>query len=143
MERHGGKLAPQGAINASSLEGLSHERDTPREEERSFVANPIDLSGDVIAGASALAGLFLVYLGNVASAFGTFDKAAQSSVRSKFQLRAWLAFVGIVFSIISAILALMAKLWASSFMAGDAIILLIIALGWGAGIAFVAVKDVR
>jgi hypothetical protein len=107
------------------------------------VASPVELGGDVVTGASALAGLFLVYLGNVAVAFGSFDKAQQASVRGSFQARAWLAFVGIIFAILAAALALIGKWLDSAFVAGDAIILLLVALIWGAGIALVAALDVR
>jgi len=66
------------------------------------MAKPIELSGDVVAGASALAGLFLVDLGNVAAAYGTYDRQAQAGVRHSFQTRAWLAVVGIVLAILAA-----------------------------------------
>jgi hypothetical protein len=55
---------------------------------------PVELSGDVVAGASALAGLFLVYLGNATTAFSAFEKTQQESVRGNHQTRAWLAVVG-------------------------------------------------
>jgi hypothetical protein len=113
------------------------------EGRKELVASAVELGGDVVTGASALAGLFLVYLGNVATAFGTFDKAQQASVRDIFQTRAWLAFVGIVFAILAASMALIGKWLDNQFIVGDAVVLLLLALLWGAGIALVAVRDVR
>jgi hypothetical protein len=107
------------------------------------VASAFELGGDVVTGASALAGLFLVYLGNVAIAFGTFDKAQQASVRGAFQTRAWLAFAGIIFAIPAATLALIGKWLDNQFIAGDAVVLLLLALLWGGAVALVAVRDVR
>ena len=41
----------------------------------------LSLTGDVIAGGAALAGLILVYLGNVATIFGIYEKTQQHAVR--------------------------------------------------------------
>jgi len=67
----------------------------------------------------------------------------QASVRRTFQTRAWLAFVGIIFAILAAVLALIGKWLNNQFIAGDSIILLLLALLWGSGVALVAVLDVR
>src|SRR5882757_5965406 len=102
-------------IERNALPGPFHERLDPK---RGFVDSarsrgrgmkPVELSGDVVTGASALAGLFLVYLGNVATAFSTFDRTQQASVRGSHQTRGWLAFAGIVFAILAAGLALLGK----------------------------------
>jgi hypothetical protein len=107
------------------------------------VASAVELGGDVVTGASALAGLFLVYLGNVAVAFGAFHKEQQSSVRGSFQTRAWLAFAGTIFAILAASLALIGKWLDNQFIAGDAIILLLLALLWGGAVALIAVRDIK
>jgi hypothetical protein len=104
---------------------------------------PVELTGDVVTGASALAGLFLVYLGNVATAFGSFDRVAQNTVRGSFQKRGWLAVVGIVFGLLSAALALLGKWSGINCLAAAAIVMLLVALTLGAAIAFVAVADIR
>jgi hypothetical protein len=106
-----------------------------------MVVKPVELAGDVVTGASALAGLFLVYLGNVATAFSTFDKSQQTSVRGSHQTRGWLAFAGTVFAILAAGLALLGKWLGSQCIASGAIVLLLLALVWGAGLAFVASRD--
>jgi hypothetical protein len=56
----------------------------------------LGLTGDVIAAGAALSGLILVYLGSVAAGYAGFDAAAQRTVRTSFQRRAWFAVVGVV-----------------------------------------------
>lgn len=107
------------------------------------MTSAIGLGGDVIAGASALAGLFLVYLGNVAIGFDGYDTLQKPSVRSRFQIRAWLAFAGIVFAVFSVALALVGKWTANGLLADDAAALLLLALVWAVGIALIAALDVR
>jgi hypothetical protein len=107
------------------------------------VVKPVELSGDVVTGASALAGLFLVYLGNIATSFSSYDKQAQATVRHGFQTRGWLAVVGISLAILSAILALLGKWSGNNCAAAAAVVLLLAALILGAVIAFIAVRDIR
>jgi len=107
------------------------------------VAKPIELSGDVVTGASTLAGLFLVYLGNVATAYGTYDREAQSVVRHSFQRRARLAVIGIIFAILAAGLALLGKWDGSNGVAASAIVLLLAALVFGVVIGVVGAQDIR
>jgi hypothetical protein len=107
------------------------------------VVKPVELSGDVVTGASALAGLFLVYLGNVATGFGSYEKQAQAAVRRGFQIRGWLAVAGIVLAILSAVLALVGKWSGSNSAAAAAIVLLLAALIFGAAIALIAARDIR
>ena len=98
---------------------------------------------DVVTGASALAGLFLVFLGSSASSFSSFDREQQNAVRGRFQVRGWLAFVGIILAILAAVLALIGKWLGSEFLTGDAVALLVIALLWGAWLALIAARDIR
>jgi hypothetical protein len=107
------------------------------------MGDSIGIAGDVITGATALAGLILVYLGSVASSFAAFEREQQTTIKSTFQLRAWFGFAGMVVAIISAALALAGK-WANN----DCIVtlagaLLLIAFLWGAAIAFLTVREIR
>jgi len=97
----------------------------------------------VVTGASALAGLFLVYLGNVAVAFSAFPTEAQGAIRESYQLRGWLAFAGMVLAILSAGLALLGKWLHSVPLAAAAIVLLIAVLLLAGGIAYIAARDIR
>src|SRR5947208_514902 len=100
------------------------------------MADPVEVVADVIVAATALAGLLIVYLGSVAAGYGSYERAAQATVRGAFQMRAWFAFVGIVLAIISAMLGLGAKWFHSACMANASIVLILVALLWGIASAF-------
>ena len=55
---------------------------------------PIEMKEQLIAGGTAFAGLILVFLGASVSAFGSYAKEQQASVKAKFKARALLAFAG-------------------------------------------------
>jgi hypothetical protein len=107
------------------------------------MADSVLLASDVVAGATALAGLILVYIGNVSSAFAAFTREQQSTVRVAHQVRVWLAFVGFISAVTAAGLALIGKWMNSGYAVGASVILLLLALTWGAGTAFMAAWDVR
>lgn len=104
---------------------------------------PIELSGDVVTGASALAGLFLVYLGNVATTYGSYHREAQTRLRRSFRWRAWLAVFGIVLAILSAMLALIGKWAGRNTASAAAIVLLLAALAFGVAIGVIAARDIQ
>jgi hypothetical protein len=97
----------------------------------------VNVAGDVASAATALAGLILVFLGAIASSFASYQKQEQASVRSRFQLRAWLAFVGFVLALLSAALAVAGRWLALECAALLAIVLLFVALIW---VAFAALS---
>jgi len=103
----------------------------------------IGVAGEVLASAVALAGLILVFLGAVASSFGSYQKAEQATVRARYQLRAWFAFVGFTLALLSAILALIAKWLTNDCAALAAVALLAAALIWVLLAALLAVRDIR
>lgn len=107
------------------------------------MVDPVEISGDVVTGATALAGLVLVYLGSVAAGYAGFDAEQQRSVRASFQARGWFAFVGMVLAIIAAMLALVGKWLHNPCVAIAAIILLLLALLWGIAVAFLTIREVR
>jgi len=49
----------------------------------------------LFAGGTALAGLVLVFLGGVFTAYDGFDAEQRSFVRGRYLLRAWLGFAGL------------------------------------------------
>jgi hypothetical protein len=73
------------------------------------MVDPIEIAGDVVTGATALAGLILVYLGSVAAGYASFQREQQGAVRRSFAFRAWFSFAGMVLAISAAMLALMAS----------------------------------
>jgi hypothetical protein len=90
----------------------------------------LGLTGDVIAAGAALAGLILVYLGNVSAGYAGFARTEQGTVRASFQRRAWFAVVGIVFAIAASGAALLGKWLSQMCFAGAGVILLALALVW-------------
>jgi uncharacterized membrane protein len=107
------------------------------------MANPIELASDVVAGATALAGLVLVYLGAVASSFGSYEKQAQGAVRAAHQRRAWFAFLGVFCAIVAAALAVLGKWAENRCVAAASIVFLLVALVWGAITALLTALEVR
>lgn len=107
------------------------------------MSGAIEVASDVIAGSAALAGLILVYLGALSSNYGSYDAAARNSVRGRFQVRAWLAFVGFIVTILAAAFALFAKWLHIECLAVASIIALVIALLWSAWIALATVREIK
>ena len=104
--------------------------------------DPSDIAGDVAAGATALAGLLLVYLGSLATGFGSYDTTQQHSVRASFQRRAWFGFIGLVFAIVAAALALLGKWINVDEMTSVAAVLLLFSFGWGIVTALLTVQEI-
>lgn len=101
------------------------------------------VAGEMIAAATALAGLILVYLGSLGSSFDTFETAEKNSVRAKYQRKAWIAFVGLFLALLAALLALLGKWLPSECIADVAICVLLVAFGWGGGIGLLTVLEVK
>lgn len=98
------------------------------------------VSQEVVGAATALAGLILIYIGVLVSTYGSFQPQEQRSVRSKFRVRAWLAFVGFSLAILSAMLGVLGK-WLSSPCTGNAsVVALLVAFGWT---LFAAIQTIR
>jgi hypothetical protein len=89
------------------------------------------VSGEVVTAGTALAGLILIYIGNLATAFeGRTPGGERNAVRLKFLGRAWLAFVGFAFALLSSVLAIIGK-WIGSGCASNVSV-------WSLLVAFVA-----
>lgn len=100
----------------------------------------LPVMGEVAGSAAALAGLILVFLGAVSTAFDGYQKQEQRAVVGRYQRQAWLAFAGFVFSLASTVLALAAKWLSSECGARAAITLLVLGL---IGVLFSALSAVR
>src|SRR5437870_4089480 len=57
---------------------------------------------------TALAGLILVFLGISITSWERYEVTEQKPVRAKYQRRVWLGFLGMLFSLVAAILGLVA-----------------------------------
>jgi lysylphosphatidylglycerol synthetase-like protein (DUF2156 family) len=105
--------------------------------------NALEMSGDVAAAATALAGLMLVFIGFVATSFESYQKQEQQTVRARFQFRVWIAFVGFVLSLLSAALALSAKGFQIECMATSAYAMLLLAFVFAFLGALSAARGIR
>jgi hypothetical protein len=108
-----------------------------------LMVDPVEIAADVVTGATALAGLVLVYLGSVAAGYAGYEIEQQRTIRSRFQARAWFAFVGMVLAIIAAMLAIVGKWTHDTCVASAAIALLLLALLWGIAIALLTVREIK
>jgi hypothetical protein len=88
----------------------------------------LSVAGDVVAASVALAGLILVYLGTISTAFDSYQKKEQVTVLGKYRRRAWFAVLSFALSISAAALALIGKWVGIKCAALAAIIILLFAL---------------
>lgn len=102
----------------------------------------ISIAGESVTAATALAGLILVYLGSLAASFGTFQPQERKAVVASFQKRAWIAFAGLVFAIISAALCVIGKWLPNECVADVGTAFLLVSFVWGIGIAFVTAREI-
>ena len=58
--------------------------------------------GQLFSGGTALAGLVLVFLGGILTAYDTYDATAQVIVGPKYRRRAWLGFWGFLSALLAA-----------------------------------------
>jgi hypothetical protein len=91
------------------------------------VPSALEITGDLASAATALAGLVLVFMGSAAASFDAYQRQEQQAVRARFQTKAWIAFVGFILAVASAIVALWAKWLAIQCLALLAFGLLLIA----------------
>jgi hypothetical protein len=104
--------------------------------------NPHDVAGDIAAGGTALAGLILVFMGAVSNGFGSYSTTQQDSVRTKYRLKIWFAFLGFLASIASAGLALIGKAYDCERLISPSLVLLLIALSVSAVAALLTATEI-
>ena len=102
-----------------------------------------EISGDVTAAAAALAGLLLVFLGSIATAYDSYAPEHQHAVRREYRIRVWFAFAGFLVALISTSLSLAGKLFARPDMITWAVILLALALLATGVAALITALDVK
>jgi hypothetical protein len=92
------------------------------------MVDSLELASDVVTGGTALGG---------------FQKEQQGPVRARHQAKAWLAVVGLFFSLGSAGAAIIGKWLNIECAATTAIVFLIIALLWGCLVAVLSAKEIH
>ncbi len=85
--------------------------------------NTENLSNQLFAGATALAGLILVFLGGIVSAYDAFPQEDRFAVRTVYRRRGALSLAGFLASLVSAIFALTTNWWAYPCLLTAAVLL--------------------
>ena len=102
-----------------------------------------DVASDIVACGSALAGLLLVYMGALASAFSGFELQEKRAVLRSHQLRAWFAFVGLAFALLSVILGLAGRWLNMLCIEVNAMVFIVLSFAWVVTVATLTVLEIR
>jgi hypothetical protein len=108
-----------------------------------MMPDALGMAGDIIQGATALAGLMIVFIGNAIAGYGTYTKEQQKSVRSAYYQRAWFGFWGVIVAIVAAVLAILAKWNDINGLAIAAGFCLLGALVWAGVCALSTAREIR
>src|SRR5687768_15587351 len=101
------------------------------------------VSGEVVTAGTALAGLILIYIGSLVTAFGGYQAQEQKSVKLRFLTRAWTAFVGFFLALLSAGLAVAGK-WLGNVCVGNVSVwVLIAAFAWAIFATVQAIREIK
>lgn len=103
----------------------------------------LGIAGDIIQGATALAGLMIVFIGNAVSGYSSYDKVQQRAVHEAFHQRAWFGFWGVFIAILAVILAVLSKWTGSNEAAIAAAFLLLAALVWAGVCAWSTAREIK
>jgi hypothetical protein len=105
---------------------------------------PIDLrglAGDLFTGGTALAGLILVFLGGILSAYDSFPAEDKNFVRHRYRRNGTLALGGFLAALVAAILALIAKWCVLPAFLWSAAVVLALAFGFVILLAVIAFSE--
>lgn len=96
----------------------------------------ISIVGEIVAAASAFAGLILVYLGALAAGYSAYQRQEKISVRPAYSARAWRAFGGMSLALFSVVTAVVAKGTNTEWLADLSALLLLLAFASAVWIAY-------
>lgn len=102
-----------------------------------------EVAGSIVSGASATAGLILVFLGSTATAYQGYEIQERNSVRSKYKLRAGVAFVGLLLAVAAAAFGLAAQWVQHNGLAVAAVALLAAAAACVLFAAYKSFEDIK
>lgn len=106
--------------------------------------NGISVAGEVVTAGTALAGLILIYLGGLVTAFESRTPGGErNAVKLKFLARAWIAFVGFVLALFSAALAILGKWLDSACAANVSVWFLLAAFVWAVFATIQAILEIK
>lgn len=103
---------------------------------------PDSISGDIITAGTFLAGLLLVYIGNLNTGYGSFTTEQQSDVRGAFQAKAWAGFGAFFLSVVSVALALGSSWYDCKPLLLASVVLLLIVFVGGIVAAYMMVREI-
>jgi phosphatidylglycerophosphate synthase len=103
----------------------------------------VNVAGEVASAATALAGLLLVFLGLISNSYGAYQAQERGTVRARYQMRAWFAFVGFVLALLSALLALVGKWLANDCAAIVALAVLAVSVVWAFFAGLLSVREIK
>lgn len=104
----------------------------------------LEVSGDVVAAATTLAGLVLVFLGSTSTSYESYDPLLRAkNIRKRFRKRAWFGFIGFALALATALLALYGRLAEWECPVWIALVLFVIAIIWVLIAALLSVLDTK
>ena len=104
----------------------------------------MDVSGDVIAAATTLAGLVLVFLGATSTSYESYAPILRNqTIRARFRRRGWFGFIGFMLSLCASALALAGKWLHIDCYVQAALMLFGVSLLWVLVAAFLSVRDIK
>jgi hypothetical protein len=102
-----------------------------RRGEGVALSGPMEVAGDVVAAATTLAGLILVFLAATVALYESLGATFQTvNVRKRYRVRAWFLFLGFALSLFAALFAILGKSLELQCLAAAGLVLFLIALGW-------------
>ena len=108
------------------------------------IPSAMELSGDVVAAASTLGGLVLVFLGATFSSYESYDPVQRGAAfRARYRHRAWFIFIGFALAVLAALLALVGKWLHSECLALAGFTVFIVSSLWVVVAALLLVRDIK
>ncbi len=102
-----------------------------------------NILGQLLAGGAALAGLVLVFLGSIVSAYESFEPTSRRAIRLRYRWRVWAAFSGFGGALLSATFALLGLFRGPSPWLGISVALLAASGVVLIVLAFLSAREVR
>jgi hypothetical protein len=101
------------------------------------------IADQVLTASVALAGLLLVSISGVVTAYESYPTEAQSAIRSRYRWRGWFSFGGFAVSLLSALSALLYYWIKSDCLIDTSAGLLVLALMGAFVAALISIKDIK
>lgn len=108
------------------------------------IPRAMEVSGDVVAAATTLAGLVLVFLGATFASYESYDPIQRgTALRARYKHRAWFIFVGFALAVLAALLALAGKWLHQECLALAALAVFVASSLWVVVAAILLIRDIK